>query len=90
MYLEIEDKLCKILNRIYIMVRRWANEPYTSCRMSCNRNVTNNLVTRKLTTFTTLGTLLYINYNKRVNVYHIAYKLQVISENYENKSGHRQ
>jgi hypothetical protein len=31
MYLEIMDKLGKILDRIYIMVRRWANEPYTSC-----------------------------------------------------------
>jgi hypothetical protein len=57
MYLEIVDKLCKILDRIDIMVRRWANEPYTSCRMSCNRNVTNNFVTRKFTTFTRLGTL---------------------------------
>jgi hypothetical protein len=58
-------KLRKILNGIYVVVGRWANETYTSCRMPCDSNVTNNLVTWKLTTFTRLGTLYNSRYIER-------------------------
>lgn len=56
-YLKVVDKLCKILNGIYIMVRRWADESYASCRMSCNCNVAVDLITWELTPFTRFSTL---------------------------------
>lgn len=56
-YLKVIDKLCEILNRIYIMVRRWADESYASCRMSCNCNVADDLMTWELAPFTRFSTL---------------------------------
>ena len=47
------------------MVGRRANEPYACGGVPSDSNVTNNLVTGKLTTFTRLGTL-YIVIVKRV------------------------
>jgi len=56
-YLKVIDKLCKILNGIYIVVRRWADESYTSCRMSCNCNVADDLMTWELAPFAWFSTL---------------------------------
>lgn len=56
-YLKVVDKLCKILDGIYIMVRRWADESYASCRMPCNCNVADDLMTWELAPFTWFSTL---------------------------------
>ena len=62
-HVQIVDELREILNGVNVVVRRRRNERDTSLGASKPSNVRRNLLTRKLTTFTRLGTLRNLNFS---------------------------